>query len=122
MTAVQSIARPKRLLAEQAGGGGGQLAAGVGNLLFSLVAARVLAPGAFAQLAAFLALYLVIHVPASSLSAGSALDPEVAAGTRRRVFGLGCAGALTLAIASIPLAALLDVPVALLLAAAASAP
>src|SRR3954469_20552 len=122
MTAVQSIARPKRLVAEQAAVAGGQLAAGVGNLLFSLVAARVLAPGAFAQLAAFLALYLVIHVPASSLSAGSALDPEVAAATRRRVLGLGCAAGLALAVASPLLAALLDVPTALLLAAAASAP
>jgi hypothetical protein len=122
MTAVQIFARPRRLVAEQAAVAGGQLAAGVGNLVFSLVAARVLAPGAFAQLAAFLALYLVIHVPASSLSAGSALDPDVAAATRRRVLELGAAAGAAIALASIPLAALLDVPVALLLAAAASAP
>ena len=32
-------------------------------------------PGAFADLAAFLALYLLVHVPAASLSAGSALSP-----------------------------------------------
>src|SRR3954468_21728733 len=103
--------RPLRTLAgEQIAVASGQLAAGVGNLVFSLVAARVLAPGAFAQLAAFLALYLVIHVPASSLSAGSALDPEVGAATRRRVLGIGCAAALTIALGSVPLAALLDVP------------
>src|SRR3954467_10768914 len=107
MPAVQSIARPKRLVAEQAAVAGGQLAAGIGNLLFSLLAARVLAPGAFAQLAAFLALYLVIHVPASSLSAGSALDPRVAAVTRRRVFTLGVAGGLALAAAAVPLSAAL---------------
>src|SRR4051794_5456015 len=115
MTAVQSFARPRRLVAEQATVAGGQLAAGAGNLLFSLVAARVLAPGAFAQLAAFLALYLVIHVPASSLSAGSALDPRVAAATRRRVLALGCGAGAILAVASVPLASVLNVPVALLL-------
>src|ERR1700754_631703 len=92
MSAVaQNLRAPARLVAEQAAVAGGQLAAGVGNLVFSLVAARVLAPGAFAQLAAFLALYLVIHVPAGSLSAGSALDPSVAAATRRRALALGCA-------------------------------
>jgi hypothetical protein len=126
MSAVHPIARaparPARLVAEQAVVAGGQLAAGVGNLVFSLVAARVLAPGAFAQLAAFLGLYLVIHVPAASLSAGSALDPRVAAATRRRVFTLGCSAGLVLAAAALPLARLLDVPVTLLLAAAASAP
>ena len=47
------------------------------------IAARLLAPGAFAELAAFLALYLLIHVPAGSLSAGSALSPELAARARR---------------------------------------
>src|SRR3954454_24925868 len=89
--------RPLRALAgEQIAVAAGQLAAGVGNLAFSLVAARLLAPGAFADLAAFLALYLVIHIPTASLSAGSALDPALADRARRRALagGLGAAAAL----------------------------
>src|SRR3954469_7368109 len=92
--------RPLRALAgEQIVGASGQLAAGIGTLGFSLVAARLLAPGAFADLAAFLALYLVIHVPTASLSAGSALDPALADRARRRALagGLGAAAALGLA-------------------------
>ena len=58
----------RRIAAEQALVAGGQLAAGVGNLVFALVAARLLEPRGFAQLAAFLALYLLVHVPASSLA------------------------------------------------------
>jgi hypothetical protein len=113
---------PKRLAGEQIAVAGGQLAAGVGNLLFSLIAARVLAPGAFADLTAFLALYLLIHVPAGSLSAGSALSPELAARARRRVLAIGVAAGGALALLSVPLALALDVSPVLLLAAAASAP
>src|SRR3954469_24859360 len=100
MTAVHSIPRPRRLVAEQAAVAGGQLAAGVGNLVFSLVAARVLAPGAFADLAAFLALYLLIPVPAGSLSAGSALSPAMAAQARRRVLAIGGLAGIALALLS----------------------
>ncbi|HEX4106736.1 MAG TPA: hypothetical protein VHX88_01295, partial [Solirubrobacteraceae bacterium] len=46
---------------EQALLAGGQIGAGVGNLAFSLLTARLLAPHAFAQLAAFLALYLLLY-------------------------------------------------------------
>jgi hypothetical protein len=113
---------PARLAGEQLAVAGGQLAAGAGNLLFSLVAARVLAPGAFADLTAFLALYLLIHVPAGSLSAGSALSPALAARLRRRVLRIGAAAGGVLALLSVPLAALLDMSPLLLLAAAASAP
>jgi uncharacterized membrane protein len=54
---------------------GGQIAAGVGNMLFSLVMARLLTPGAFAQLATFLALYLVFSMPGVAISAAAALAP-----------------------------------------------
>src|SRR5690606_10897923 len=47
-----------RVAAEQALVAGGQLAAGVGNLVFAVLAARLFEPRGFAQLAAFLALYL----------------------------------------------------------------
>lgn len=62
-----------------------QLIAGVGNLLFVVLAARILPPGGFARLAAFLALYLVVHMPTGSLSAASTLVPERAPVLRRRL-------------------------------------
>src|SRR5215470_7138627 len=70
---AEAAASIGRLAGEQFAVAAGQLGAGLGNLVFSLVAARILAPGEFAQLSAFLALYLLIHVPAASLSAGTAL-------------------------------------------------
>jgi O-antigen/teichoic acid export membrane protein len=117
-----SAADVRRLAGEQLAVAGGQLGAGFGNLLFALVAARLLAPGAFAELAAFLALYLLIHVPAGSLSAGSALAPELAARMRRRALAAGGAVGGVLAVLSVPLGALLDLSPLLLLAAAAAAP
>ena len=70
---------------EQALVAGGQLISGVGNLLFAAVMARILTPAAFAELAAFLALYLLIAVPSLSLAAGGALDPERARRRRGRI-------------------------------------
>jgi hypothetical protein len=122
VAAAPQVTARRRLAVEQLTVAGGQLAAGAGNLLFALVAARVLAPGAFAELAAFLALYLVIHVPAASLSAGSALQPALAAEARRRVLAIGVAAGAGLALLSAPAARELALPPALLLAAAASAP
>jgi hypothetical protein len=121
-TRRESAAQVGRLAGEQLAVAAGQLGAGVGNLVFALVAARLLAPGAFAELAAFLALYLLIHVPAGSLSAGSALAPELAARARRRALTAGLAVGGALAVLSVPLAALLDLSPALVLAAAAAAP
>jgi O-antigen/teichoic acid export membrane protein len=118
----ESAVRVGRLAGEQLAVAAGQVGAGVGNLLFALVAARLLAPGAFAELAAFLALYLLIHVPAGSLSAGSALAPELAARARRRALIGGAAVGGALAVLALPLAALLDLSPLLLLAAAAAAP
>jgi hypothetical protein len=57
----------------------GQLAAGLGNMAFALVAARLLAPGSFAELASFLALYTVLSLPGSSISAAAAMAPRRAA-------------------------------------------
>jgi hypothetical protein len=111
-----------RIAGEQLAVAAGQLGAGAGNLVFALVAAHLLAPGAFAELAAFLALYLLIHVPAGSLSAGSALAPEVSRLARRRAFGAGAAVGAVLTVFSVPLASLLDLSLAMVLAAAASAP
>jgi O-antigen/teichoic acid export membrane protein len=123
LTAPRAAPRPLRALAgEQIAVASGQLAAGVGNLAFSLAAARLLAPGAFADLSAFLALYLVIHVPTASLSAGSALRPALADRARRRVALLGAGTGALIAGAAVPAGAALHVPAALLLALAAAAP
>jgi hypothetical protein len=121
-TRRESAVEVGRLAGEQLAVAAGQLGAGVGNLVFALVAARLLAPGAFAELAAFLALYLLIHVPAGSLSAGSALAPDLAARARRRALAGGAAVGGLLAVLSVPLGGLLDLSPALLLAAAAAAP
>ena len=118
----ESAVNVGRLAGEQLTVAAGQIGAGVGNLVFALVAARLLAPGAFAELAAFLALYLLIHVPAGSLSAGSALSPELAGLARRRAFGAGAAVGAVLTVFTVPLASLLDLSPAMLLAAAAAAP
>jgi uncharacterized membrane protein/O-antigen/teichoic acid export membrane protein len=112
----------RALVGEQLGVATGQLAAGVGNLAFSLLAARLLAPGAFAHLASFLALYLLVHVPAASLSAGSALTPALADRLRRRVLGAGLGIGGLVAVASVPLSALLHLPLAMVLLLAAAAP
>jgi hypothetical protein len=98
---------------EQALVAGGQLVSGVGNMAFALVAARLLAPGAFAELAAFLALFLLIYLPARSLSAGSALTPELTASARRRTLQLGLLGSAAVLAAGIPFAAALRLPVEL---------
>ncbi|HEX5619836.1 MAG TPA: glycosyltransferase family 39 protein [Solirubrobacteraceae bacterium] len=118
----ESAVQVGRLAGEQLAVASGQVGAGIGNLLFALVAARLLAPSAFAELAAFLALYLLIHVPAGSLSAGSALAPDLAARARRRALKGGAAVGGALAVLAIPLGALLDLSPLLLLAAAAAAP
>jgi O-antigen/teichoic acid export membrane protein len=107
---------------EQALVAGAQIASGAGNLAFAVVAARLLAPGAFASLAVFLALYLLVHVPASSLSAGSALSPALAARGRRRALVWGLAAGAALALAAPLLAPLAGVPVGLLLVLAAAVP
>jgi len=112
----------RTLLREQSVVAAGQLAAGAGNLLFALLAARVLGTGAFAELAVFLALFLVVHVPLSALSAGSAVTPAFAAAHRARVAGIGLAVGVTLAALALPLGRVLDVPATLLLVLAAGIP
>jgi O-antigen/teichoic acid export membrane protein len=100
----------------------GQALSGVGNLAFALVAARMLDPGEFAQVAAVLALYLLLHLPASSLSAGSALRPDFARRARRRILAGGAGvGALVLGL-GLPLAGSLGLSPGLLVCLAAAAP
>jgi O-antigen/teichoic acid export membrane protein len=101
---------------------GAQVAAGVGNLAFSLVAARLLEPRAFAQLTAFLSLYLLVHLPTGSLSAGGALDPGYARTLRRRI-AIASAGVFAAALLLAgPLAQVLALPAAVVLVLAATVP
>lgn len=100
----------------------GQIAAGAGNLLFLLVAARLLAPKAFAHLAAFLALYLLLHVFTGSLGAAGALRPDRALASRARLWRVGVGASLLLVLTSVPASALLGLPEGLVLALAVVLP
>jgi hypothetical protein len=100
----------------------GQLASGLGNLAFALAMAHLLSPAAFAELAAFLALFLLIYLPTRSLSAGSALTPELAAGARRRTLQFGLLAGLAVAALGVPFAASLRLPVELVIALATTPP
>ena len=123
----RATARPRpasraRIAREQVMVAGAQLGSGIGNLVYALVAARLLEPRGFAQLAAFLGLYLLLHIPASSLSTATALDPALAARRRRRAVTIGLSGALLLALLAFPLSGLAHVPPGMLLALAAAVP
>jgi Dolichyl-phosphate-mannose-protein mannosyltransferase len=100
----------------------GQGLSGLGNLLFALVAARMLQPGEFAQLAALLALYLLLHLPAGSLSAGSALRPELSVALCRRVLAIGTAVGAAVLVVGLPLAGSIGLSAGLVVCLAAAAP
>jgi O-antigen/teichoic acid export membrane protein len=110
------IAREQLLVA------GAQMGSGVGNLVYALVAARLLEPRGFAQLAAFLGLYLLVHIPASSLSAATALDPALAHARRQRAVQIGLGGAALLMVLAFPLSSVAHVPAAMLFALATAVP
>jgi O-antigen/teichoic acid export membrane protein/4-amino-4-deoxy-L-arabinose transferase-like glycosyltransferase len=101
-------------LREQATVATGQLAAGVGNMVFALVMARTLAPAGFAELAAFLALYLLIHLPARSLGAATTLAPGRVATSRRHALRVGLVGSLAVLAVGIGASEILRLPTALL--------
>jgi hypothetical protein len=114
--AAAPLRAPRSVAGEQALVAGGQLASGLGNLVFAAAMARLLAPAGFAQLASFLALFLLIAVPSLGLSAGGALAPELAPGRRGRVLRLTLAASLALAAAALPLASSLGLSPATALA------
>lgn len=107
---------------QQLGVAGAQWVAGVGNLVFALVAARVLAPGEFAELGAFLSGYVLLHLPAAGIGAGAALSPSGLRQQRRRLGIGGLAIGALLAAASPLLARTFDLPLPVVLALAAAAP
>jgi hypothetical protein len=107
-----SLRTSRAAVREQALVAGGQILSGVGNLLYAAVMARMLTPGGFAELAAFLALYLLIAVPSLSLAAGGALDPERARRRRGKVLVASLPVSLGLAVAAVALAPTLGLSVA----------
>jgi O-antigen/teichoic acid export membrane protein len=100
----------------------GQLVAGLGNMAFSLLVARLIAPGMFAQFASFLALYLILSMPGSAISAAAALDPVATARTRPFLLGGGAALGLGLVLASPWIAPALRLPVGMVVVLGLSGP
>lgn len=100
----------------------GQVTAGVGNMAFALVMARFLVPGAFAQLASFLALYSLLSLPGSSISAVASLTPERSGRARPVTVGGGIAAGVTLAVGAPWIGPLLHLPVAMVVVLGLSAP
>jgi uncharacterized membrane protein len=100
----------------------GQIAAGLGNMVFSLVMARILAPGTFAQFASFLALYLLLSMPGSAVSAVAALEPAKAARFRPALLLGGAGVGVALAVASPWVGPALRLPVAMVVVLGLSAP
>ncbi|HEX3839313.1 MAG TPA: glycosyltransferase family 39 protein [Acidimicrobiales bacterium] len=100
----------------------GQIAAGLGNMVFSLVMARILAPGTFAQFASFLALYLLLSMPGSAVSAVAALEPAKAARFRPALLLGGAGVGIALAVASPWVGPALRLPVAMVVVLGLSAP
>lgn len=109
MTVTQSIAErvldrltpgTRAAVAEQTLVTAAQVLAGIGNLAFTIAAARILDPAGFARLAAFLALFLLVHLPTGSLSAAGALEPSRAPRLLRQVGVPALAGGAAVAASS----------------------
>ncbi len=88
-----------------------QVTSGLGNLMFALLAVRLLSAESWARLAAFLAAMLLIGLPAASLTAAGALDPSWSQTTRQRWLRLARGLSITLIAASVALSRLTDVPI-----------
>lgn len=111
-----------RLGREQLTVAAGQFAAGAGNLAFALAAARVLDPSGFARLSVFLGLYLVLSLPATSVTAATALRPNQRAALVRRVAVAGLITAGVAVVCAPLLAVALNLPVAMVVVLAVSIP
>jgi O-antigen/teichoic acid export membrane protein len=100
----------------------GQSVAGAGNLVFAVILARLLNPEDYGRFVAFLALYLLLHVPAAALSAASALAPARLAALSRRVGLVGVGVGAVIVAGSGLISSLSHVPVALVVALGLAAP
>lgn len=100
----------------------GQAVAGVGNLAFAVVAAKILGADHYSDIVAFLSLYLLLHVPAAALSAAGALAPHRVESAHVSVLRAGLIVGLLLAIFSSALGGALGLSPSLVLALAVAAP
>ncbi len=100
----------------------GQAVAGIGNLVFAVGAAKILGAGDYADVVTFIALYMLLHLPAAALSAAGALAPHRIAAVRHTVARAGVVVAVTLAVGAWPLARALGLPIPLVLMLAVAAP
>ena len=116
LTSVGVVARPQLTVI------GAQLAAGIGNLAFAVLAARLLAPDGYAQFVTFLALYVLLHVPALALSAAGALTPHRVASIHARARAAGIVAGIVLVVGSVPLGRLLGLDAALVMTLGIAAP
>lgn len=128
-SAPAAVAAPQRRRHAIAGAARPQLTvmaaqgiAGAGNLVFAMAAARVVGADHYADVATFLALYLLLHVPAAALSAAGALDPRGLARQRRSIAAIGAAAAVVIGLGAQPLSRLVGLPPLLVIALAAAAP
>lgn len=99
-----------------------QWAAGVGNLAFAVVLARVLPTSEYSNMAAFLGVYVLLSVPGAALSAAGALNPAQLEALSARIVAVGVAAGVGLVATAAPLARLLNVPAGLLVALGIAAP
>ena len=95
---------------------GGQLTAGLGNLAFAVLMARMLRPAEYASMATFLALFIVVALPAAALTAAGALAPDRLARLAPAMTFGGAVAGLMIAALCIPLGGLLGLPAGLIVA------
>lgn len=100
----------------------GQLLAGLGNLAFVAVAARLLPAGSFGDLAAFVALLTALNLPGAGLAAAGALTPRQSRRLVRSTARAGVVAGAVLAVLTLPISAVVGIPVPYVLALAAAAP
>ena len=100
----------------------GQLVAGLGNLLYAVILAHVLDPGDYADVVAFLAVYVLMHVPAAAFSAAGSLAPDRVDRLTPRIAVIGLITGLSIALMSGWIGELAGIDRALVLALAAAAP
>lgn len=116
LPAGRSAARDQAVVAT------GQLLAGVGNLAFVAIAARLLPAGSFGDLAAFVALLTALNLPGAGLAAAGALTPRRSARLVRSTARAGALAGLVLLLLALPVSALVGLPLPYVVALAAAAP
>ena len=123
---TQTLAPPRRALVgaarPQVAVMSGQLVAGLGNLIYAVALAHLLDPGDYSKVVAFLAVYILMHVPSAALSAAGALAPQRAERLSAPVGAAGLAMGVLIVLASAPLGRLASLDQSLVVALGVAAP